>query len=52
MPSCKDYKDCKDVEVKVAAKSGSPYMIYRMYKVKDGSEYITSPIIVSIFGDR
>ena len=47
MPSCED-SNCSDVEVKFAAKLGSPYLIYRDYKVKEGNEYKLAPIIVSM----
>ena len=49
MPSCEKlyFGNCENVEVKVAAKTGSIYMMYREYKVKDGADYKEAPIIVS-----
>ena len=49
MPSCEklNFGNCENVEVKVAAKTGSIYMMYREYKVKDGADYKVAPIIVS-----
>ena len=48
MPNCKD-SICRDVEVQVASKEGSIYMMYREAKIKEGEDYILAPIIVSIF---
>ena len=48
MPNCKD-SICTDVEVQVASKEGSIYMMYREAKIKEGEDYILAPIIVSIF---
>ena len=51
MPSCEG-SNCNDVEVKFAAKLGSPYLIYRDYKVKEGEEYKLAPIIVSMINRK
>ena len=51
MPSCEG-DNCNDVEVKFAAKLGSPYLIYRDYKVKEGDEYKLAPIIVSVINRK
>ena len=46
MPNC---KNCNDIELTVAAKEGSIYMMYREYKVKEGAVFKMSPIIVRIY---
>ena len=51
MPRCK-HPNCKNVGVKVAAKTGSIYMMWREYKVKDGADYKEAPTIVSIHCHR
>ena len=48
MLDCKD-KNCENVEVNVAAQTGSIYTMYREHKEKDGAGYIEAPIIVSIY---
>ena len=47
MARCKG-SDCQDIKVEVAAKSGSPSILYRAYKVKEGDTYKMAPITVSI----
>ena len=47
MARCKG-SDCQDIKVEVSAKSGSPYILYRKYKVEEGATYKMAPIIVSI----
>ena len=47
MLNCKN-KNCENVEVNVAAKTGSIYTMYREHQVKDGAGYKEAPIIVSI----
>ena len=49
MLNCKN-ENCENVEVKVAAQTGSIYMIYRKHKVKNGTDYKQAPIIVRFYG--
>ena len=46
MLNCKN-KNCENVEVNVAAKTGSIYTMYREHQDKDGARYKDAPIIVS-----